>query len=355
MDDTYKEFLDYGQQKYPGRPVSGNVFGGYKRMILAWENSADPKVTKAKVYWNNRTDSVEVPIDPSQKLTVIPFNNMVEGSYVFEIYTFDTEGNRSVKTEAIGKVYGDFYKSTLLSRPIYDATVINDSLWITWGGLSDTTIAGTEVIFKDKNNVEHKYFVDKTIMLSQFPDFPRGDVQYRTVYVPEAYSIDTFYTEWVTRYVKGQRYPLSKTGWTATASSYDIRAGANNRPPSNLIDNNPTSLWVNQIASTNPPIAQTSYPHWAAVDMGQTYNLEGLIVQQRNTATNLVKDIELYTSLDGVNWTFQLRYTLENRVSAEAFIDLPKLTSAKHIKIIAINDYGNSSNVALAEFGAFIR
>ncbi|WP_018625996.1 DUF4998 domain-containing protein [Niabella aurantiaca] len=356
MDDTYKEFLDYGQQKYPGKPVSAKVSPGYKRMILSWANSSDPKVTRAMVYWNNRTDSLEVALDPSKDSTYLPFNNMPEATYVFEIYTFDDEGNRSVKTEVIGKVYGDFYKSTLLSRPIYDATVVSDSLWIVWGGISDTAIVGTEVLFKDKDNVTRKYFVDKSILLSQFPDFPRGTIQYRTVYVPGLFAIDTFYTEWISMYVKGQRYPLPKDGWIATASSFDIRSGNSYRPPSNLIDNNPVSLWVNQIAAnTTPPTAQTYYPHWAAVDMGSTYDLEGFIVQQRNTATNLVKDVELYTSADGEHWTFQLKYTLENRASAEAFIDLPQATSARHIKLIALNDYGNSNNVALAEFGAYIR
>ncbi|MBZ4187561.1 DUF4998 domain-containing protein [Niabella beijingensis] len=357
MDATYKEFLDYGQQKYPGKPVNAVVSPGYKRMILSWANSSDPKVTKAKVYWNNRADSLDVQLDPSEDSTYIPFNDMPEATYVFEIYTFDGDGNRSVKTEVIGRVYGDFYKSTLLSRPIYDATVVNDSLWISWGGISDTAIIGTEVTFKDKNDVLQKYFVDKTILLSQFPDFPRGDIQYRTVYVPGPYAIDTFYTEWTTMYVKGQRYALPKAGWTVTASSFDIRSGASYRPPELLIDNDPATIWVNQIGAPNatPPIAQTYYPHWAAIDMKQEYNLEGIIVQQRNSATNLVKDIELYTSTDGLNWTFQLRYSLENRISAEAFIDLPQATTAQYIKIIALNDYGNSNNVALAEFGAYIR
>jgi len=355
MDATYKEFLDYGQGKYPGKPVNAAVWPGYKRMVLAWRNSSDPKVNKAMVYWNNRADSLEVQLDPSKDSTYLPFNDMPEATYVFEIYTFDSQGNRSVKTEAIGKVYGDFYKSTLLSRPVYDATVFNDSLWLTWGGLSDTTIIGTEVRYTDNNNITHQEFVDKQMLLSQFPDFPRGDIQYRTVYLPGRNAIDTFYTDWVLRYVKGQRFPLPKTGWIATASSYDIRSGANNRPPQNLIDNNPASLWVNQISSTNPPIEQTFYPHWAAIDIGAEKNLEGAIVQQRNSATNLVKDVELYTSMDGVNWKFQLRYTLENRVSAEAFIDFPQPVLTRHVKLVALNDYGNSNNVALAEFGVYIR
>ncbi len=356
MDDTYKQFLDYGQQKYPGRPVVGGVLPGYKRMHLTWQNSSDPKVKKAIIYWNNRADSMEVNIDPSQQYTVIPFDDLPEGMYIFEIYTFDSEGNRSIKTEIIGRVYGDFYQSTLLSRPIYDATVVNDSLRISWGGISDTAIQGTEVIYTDKFNKTQRYFVGKDILVSQLPDFPRGNIQYRTVYLPSPVALDTFYTPWVNTYIKGQRFPIPKTGWTATASSFDARPGANYRPPSNLLDNNVATLWVNQINSTNPPLAQTFYPHWAAIDMGQVYtNLEGFIVQQRNTATNLVKDIELYTSLDGVNWTFQVRATLQNTASLEHFIDMPQSATARHIKIIALNDYGNSNNVALAEFGAYIR
>ncbi|MEE6186613.1 hypothetical protein PIECOFPK_02437 [Mycovorax composti] len=348
MDDTYKEYLNYGQSKYPGKPVQVKVLPGYNRLILTWTNSADPKVTHAKVYWNNRADSVQVPIDPSIESVYIPFNNMPEGPYVFEIYTFDKEGNSSIKVEAIGRVYGDVYKSRLLSRPINDATVVNDSLNILWGSLSDTTIIGTEVKYIDNNDEPRLFFIDKSVLLSMTPDFSRGDIEYRTVYLP-VNAIDTFYTDWVGMYVKGQRYPLPKDGWVATASSFDTRPGSSYRPPSNLIDNNPSTLWVNQISP------QTYYPHWAAIDMGDVKSIEGFIVRQRPENVNPVKDIELYTSMDGVNWTFHMKYTLENRAGAEHYIDLPETTQARHIKLIALNDYGNSNNVALAEFGAYAR
>lgn len=350
MDDTYNEFLGYGQAKYPGKADSVKVLSGNNRMILTWLNSADPKVTRAKVYWNNRADSLDVPINNTMDSIIIPFNNAAEGTYVFEIYTFDTDGNRSVRVEAIGRVFGPTYQSRLLSRPIYDATVVNDSLWINWGGLSDTAIVGTQVTYKDANNVTRSFMVDEAELLSQFPDFPRGDIQYRTIYLPDVNAIDTFYTPWVSMYVKGMRFPLPKTGWTVTASSFDSRAGANYRPPTNLIDNNPATIWVNQI---NPA---TTYPHWAAIDMQSVYNIEGIIIQQRNAATALARDVELYTSLDGVNWTFQTRATLENRASAEFFIDLPAATNARHIKVIALSAFsGTENNIAMAELGAYIR
>ncbi len=350
MDDTYKEFLDYGQAKFPGKPDSVQVLPGYKRMILTWLNSADPKVTRAKIFWNNRADSLEVTLNPAERSTSIPFNDLPEGNYVFEIYTFDNEGNKSVKTEAIGRVFGDVYTSRLLSRPINDATVVNDSLRVLWGGLSDTAIIGTEIRYTDMNNQERSYFVDKTTLLSQSPDFPRGTIETRTVYLPSPLAIDTFFTSWVSQYVKGQRFPLPKTGWTITASSFDNRSGASYRPPENLIDNNPATIWVNQI---NPA---TAYPHWAAIDMKSVYNIEGMIIQQRPSTTSNARDVELYTSLDGDNWTFQLRTTLENRSSAEHFIDLPAATNAQYIKVIALNTFsGTDNNIAMAEFGAYVR
>src|SRR5690606_40710612 len=109
-----------------------------------------------------------------------------------------------IKVEAIGRVYGDVYKSRLLSRPINDATVVNDSLNILWGSLSDTTIIGTEVKYIDNNDEPRLFFIDKSVLLSMTPDFSRGDIEYRTVYLP-VNAIDTFYTDWVGMYVKGQR------------------------------------------------------------------------------------------------------------------------------------------------------
>src|SRR5690606_26509950 len=76
------------------------------------------KITKYKVFWNNRKDSiVENVVSTSSVDTVrIMFNNWEEGTYNFEIYTYDKHGNSSVKAQVVGRVYGDFYQNSILTR-----------------------------------------------------------------------------------------------------------------------------------------------------------------------------------------------------------------------------------------------
>ena len=348
MDDTYKQFLDFGQGKYPGRPVAATVYPGYERMYLVLENSADPKVKKAKIYWNNRSDSLDVTIDPTQKQTVVPFVNFPEGTYVFEIYTFDTDGNRSVRLEAIGRVYGDYYQSTLLSRPIYDATVVNDSLQLWWGNLSDTTIIGTEIIYTDLNGQTHNQFVDKSYLLSQFPNFPRGTIEYRTVYLPGVNAIDTFYTDWVSRYVKGQRFPLSNAGWTATASTYDNRNGRVDRLPEKAIDGNIGTEWVNLVNGSR-------YPHTLTINMGKVEpSVEGLTFYLR-AVKEAPKRITVMVSADSTSWANMGVYNLEY-VTGYQNIDFPEAQAIKYFQIIAQEPaLAGEPNIILPEVGAFSR
>src|SRR5690606_39691934 len=47
------------------------------------------------------------------------------GVYTFEVYTFDAEGNSSIKTEVIGEVFGDTYQHSLYNREVKQAAWIN--------------------------------------------------------------------------------------------------------------------------------------------------------------------------------------------------------------------------------------
>src|SRR3546814_2920667 len=59
QDDTYRQFLDKGEIVYVGKADSVQVFPGKNRLKLSWLILADPNVSKAKVFWNNHSDSLE--------------------------------------------------------------------------------------------------------------------------------------------------------------------------------------------------------------------------------------------------------------------------------------------------------
>jgi len=353
MDDSYKDYMEGGQIIYPGKADSARVLSGRNRLVLTWPASTDPKVTKAVIYWNNATDSVEVPVKKksTQQPTIsVPFDNLPEGTYVFEIVTFDQKGNKSVKVEAIGRVYGDRYEQSLLSRPINTATLSEDTLQIGWGAPPDTSAIGSEVLYTDTEGVERNLFVPKADVITQVTNFAPGTLKHRTLYLPTRFAIDTFYTAYATRRIKGPPIVLRKQGWTATVSSFDDRSGANYRPGSNAIDENDRTIWVNK---TSAPF--NVYPHTIEVDMGIVHNdLEGFaIITRVGDAAARPKTVDLYTSVDGVEWINHGRTDLES-VSEMQFIAFSEPIEARYFKMIAQNAY-SGNNIALAEIGLYTR
>ena len=149
MDSTYKEFVVPGGIIYPGKAVAPVVNSGHNRAKILWHRGVDPNVTRAGIFWNNYTDSVEVAIPPAGDTISTIIDNLPEGFYSFFIKTYDEAGNSSVPEEVLGTVYGEDYKASLLDRPVVSSEVDSQGLWtILWGSadISNGAIA-TEVIY----------------------------------------------------------------------------------------------------------------------------------------------------------------------------------------------------------------
>lgn len=351
MNDTYQEFLEDGVIKYVGKADSVQILPGKNRLHLRWLRSADPSVSHAMVYWNNRTDSVKVTIDRNQDTIVVPLENMPEGSYTFEIYTFDDLGNTSVPVEAVGRTYGEQYENTLLPR-IAESTEFLDAetLKVFFTNVSDTTLKGTELIYRNNEMLYDTIMVSPEEPFVVLNSFSRGWLRFRSFFKPSPLAIDQFYTDFDSIWVKGLPVELDKTGWVATASSFDNRSGTRYRPASLTIDNDPMTIWVNQISP------QTYYPHWVQVDMGQVHEgIEGFaIITRVGDAASRPRTAELLTSLDGVEWISFGDFYLEN-ISDMQYLSIPEPVSAGYFKVIVKNAHDGGNNAALAEIGLFTR
>src|ERR1700740_2437429 len=96
MDDNYKDYIDPGGVVYPGKPEFPRFYTGNYRAMISWKRGTDPQISKARIYWNNFTDSVEIKIGPKQDSVSHVFTGLTESIYTYTIRTFDDADNKSV-------------------------------------------------------------------------------------------------------------------------------------------------------------------------------------------------------------------------------------------------------------------
>jgi hypothetical protein len=197
--DEYKKYTEGGEIIYTGRVDSVRAYPGNNRIRLSMILLSDPKITKVKVYWNNRSDSAVKPVTRGPGIDTIYFmlNNMAEGTHAFEIFTYDNDGHSSIRTDAIGRVYGQNYINSLFNRPLKSVVYKGDSTQIKWFSPSSQTI-GQEINYLDSiGNVPRSAFAAKADTMTTLYRIRRlSNFQYRTLYKPDPASLDTFYSNY---------------------------------------------------------------------------------------------------------------------------------------------------------------
>lgn len=312
MDDTYRKFIEDGELRYSKMPDSISILPGNQRAEV-WMMISEPNIVMAKVFWNNGRDSVEIPINPSSGSKVVStiIDSIEEGSYTFEFFTYDSEGNKSVKSDTTGFIYGHFYESGLVNRPIQSSFIDLDAgqSRILWNELTDSTIVGTEIKYKTFDGIEKTMRVASTEEVTLIDDIPQGDsILYRTLYKPVSIAIDTFFTKYETVHLKKMAILLDKTKF----SPYELPSDAPTRSGYDI-----TNIWDDDLTGKKEgsweSIDMPSFPFWVTIDMGQVARLDSIHVWQfvNKTSSPLfyqnanIKSFEVWGTSDsepGDNW-----------------------------------------------------
>lgn len=280
MDATYKDLIKDGETKYPGRADSVQTMPGNERIKLAWWLSADPSVTSVKIFWNNKRDSLEVPVTykgEPQKMSVI-IENLTESKHNFIINTYDDAGNRSVMVEVQGEAFGPIYESSLMNRPVLDLRLVDYMGYIEWGNVQNSI--GTKLIYLNKLGSENTLFIPFEENITVISDIkPGSQIQYRTMYLPDPTAIDTFYTD-----VESMQVPqfseLGKDKFTKVVLPTD-------NTTKYAAANSMESLWDNNISTFYYTGKNTGIPTWFTFDLGQTARLGKVRYNQRSTPASI--------------------------------------------------------------------
>lgn len=346
MDDTYRDFWKDGEIIYPAIANSIQVYPGKNRIKLSWLIKGDASVTRAKIYWNAQRDSLEIPIQSTGQVDTVNviLNDLAEGFYVFDIFTFDNDNHKSLKASATGTVYGNNYGQYLLNRVIEKALFKDDVLSVVWRPIGDETSIGSELKYSDAAGNDFWILVDPqtdTTLIDNY-DFHlnSGQVVSRTMYVPPL-SIDTFYTALDTTRVIGPPILISQTGWIATASR--SRAGGE---PEKAIDGDIGTVWWTSDGG--------SFPYSFSVDMGEVKGPLNGIYLQTNRVNPQIQTFELLVSNDSVEWKMLGVFNVEDNNDRQYF-EFINQEQFRYFQIDCTATYRNKANCAISEVGVYYR
>jgi hypothetical protein len=144
--------------------------------------------------------------------------------------------------------------------------------------------------------------------------------------------------------------PNTKTGGTGPITwpvSITVGAGTNSQsdgPPQNMFDGNINTIWHSQWSPANGV-----FPYTFNIDfrVNRVYNSISF-TQRQNNSNGYVKDVELYTSNNGKDYTKFKDIVLANNISKQTFTFNGPMT-IRYFRFIYKTNYYNNNNASMAE------
>lgn len=118
----------------------------------------------------------------------------------------------------------------------------------------------------------------------------------------------------------------------AIAGVSDAEPGTGDGSARAAIDGNAATMWHSAWSQVNP---DTPYPHWIALDLGDSYAVDGFDYQVRR-GNGSIKAYELYLSADGTNWGTPVK-TGEFASTAEVQHLSFEARDARFVKLVGLN------------------
>lgn len=341
MDSSFKQYIVPGGLIYAGKANSVVAYAGRNRVELSWLRGSDPNVTKAKVFWNNYSDSVEVNIPSDEDSVKVVIDNLEEKTYSFVIKTYDADGNSSIPVEIMGSAYGSKYQSQILNRYLKSSRIDgNGQISITFGAADVSSGAiGTEVKYTDATGMPKSQMVNGSDTIIKILDYMPGTTfQYRTLYTPKALSIDTFYTG----FTEKKYFELSKTKWSVLA--FSSQDNTTTSAATAFIDGNASTAWKTA--------SKTSvYPHYVTVDMGIEIGVYYFKVFRKTGDATGCDTFQLLVSSDNSKWTDLGIFNFNKLIDDGQFFEITNHPRARYFKFVGLT--GPQKYMTMGEISVF--
>ncbi len=197
MEDFHSKYIKDGEIIYTTKLDSVTTYAGYQRVLIKGILKEAFGVKEIIIYWNDGNDSLITEYTRQHDVDTVEIliENLEEQSYMFDIYTSDGEGHRSVRVQAFGTAYGERYRSALYPRTIKTYYIAGtDTMGLKFLPAEELE-RHSEVKYTDKDGNEVIINVDITQGSMVLPSYKSG-VSIRTWFLPEKTALDSFPSDW---------------------------------------------------------------------------------------------------------------------------------------------------------------
>src|SRR5690554_1578330 len=199
--DIYEEYIVPNSLVYPGPAQQPVAYSGDNRIKISWLRGTDPSVRKARIFWNNYTDSVELAVTVDMDTVSYIIDPIGENTYSFMVHTYDEDGNESIPIEVLGVVYGDSYRGLLANRLLKSTYYDGQDLTLNWGTVENTEV-GIHLNWTDIHGDSQTTEVDSSETETLLPYFNIDQpLSYSTLHKPDSAAIDLFQATTVERMI----------------------------------------------------------------------------------------------------------------------------------------------------------
>lgn len=142
---------------------------------------------------------------------------------------------------------------------------------------------------------------------------------------------------------------LSKTGWSINSFSSEETSGegAINGRAATLIDGSHSTFWHSRWTTS-----ATSYPHQIVIDLGSSKSANGLSLVQRSGLSRAIKNFQILTSTDNINFTSVNNYVAQNAAGVQYFA-FGSTKTLRYLKVIMTSAQDGLQFASLAELGLY--
>lgn len=286
--DVHKEYIEGGEIIYAPKPDSIAFIAGKERILFFCRTYNSPNVKSVNLYWNDGLDSLLIPVsfNSSYDSIEVVLDNMEEKSYTFTVQLVDNFDHRSLSVTDFGTSYGENYQVSLMDRRIKDISLTDKGGSVEWYSAAEGLLAN-EVRYVKNDGTESIIRMSSAEYTTFCPDAKAGEeFEFRSLFIPEEESIDTFYTAW-SKYDEAfpAEYKFDRSGWTVTVSDETASDGGGKDA---IIDDKPDTWWHSNYTDGNTPL-----PHWAVIDMESSKEMSKIEVYRRPGTTD-TKSVEIY-------------------------------------------------------------